>query len=677
MPLLDKVKSLFRQNSGGKTVAPVNDVKLGVIIGLIIAALSLSGILEKYELVLLDEMFRIRGEQKVKDNIVIIEIEDQSLKMLGKWPWPRMHHADFLKMLSLARPKAVAFDILFPEADLEGDEALAMVAKEMGSVSFAAYFTLEKEPNTTPLDNITLQKMPSLVYTIKSSDRFLHASSITPPVTTLANTAKRILITNVPQDPDGSTRRVPLVIEFNGALYPTFSLQLACDCLGADIKDIKIQPHAIILPLKEGAISIPIDKFGQMLLNYNGPIDVFQQHSYLQIIQDYNRVMKGEESERIKRLSDKILFIGHAATGTIDSRIMPFSNVYPAVGVHATALSNILNRNPITPASLALNIFTVLFLGIFLGAFLKKGRKAVTNLSIMAAMFAAYGVLCYALFAFFNFWLNAFAPLLVITITYVGATVNQYSAIRYEKKIMENELSIAWTIQQSFLPKNYPAVSFLDFAARCSPTKHIGGDLYDFVTLREDKIGILIGDVSGKGVPAALYMARVISEFRAISHLHTDPASTLKELNDLVSSEGMEKSFITMQYIIVDLKSKRVLFSNGGHNTVLHFSKNSRKIEEIDTAGGMPIGVMEGVSFDNKEILVEKGDMLFLYTDGISESMNKNHKEFGLSRVKNILLGNCELKAQEVMQKVLDEIAKFSKGAPQHDDMTLIVIKAV
>jgi len=242
---------------------------------------------------------------------------------------------------------------------------------------------------------------------------------------------------------------------------------------------------------------------------------------------------------------------------------------------------------------------------------------------------------------------------------------------------MENELLIARRIQQSFLPKGYPELPFLEFAAKCNPAKHVGGDFYDFVQLEGEKIGVVIGDVSGKGVPAALYMARTISEFRTASRMHNEVAATLKSLNEVFAKEGMEKSFITMQYLMTDLNSRRLFYSNGGHNAILHFIKKEKRIDEVDTEGGMPIGIMEDIDFDNKEIHLDRGDTLLLYTDGISEAMDKKDREFGLDRVKDIIINNSELRAEEILSKVFDEIARFSKGMPQHDDMTMIVIKAI
>ncbi|MBU4488661.1 MAG: CHASE2 domain-containing protein [Candidatus Omnitrophica bacterium] len=678
MRILEKIKSAFKRKSGGKASGAISDFRLGIIMALIIAGLSFAGSFEKYELLALDEMFRIRGFEAPSDKIIIIEIEDHSLEILGRWPWPRSHHASFLDILDEARPAVVIFDILFPEADPENDGTFAAVAEKTGNVYLAAYFSLEKYAPPAPLsEDLVLKRMPSVGGKVKDKNRYLKASSVTLPVAELADSAKRISIVNVPSDPDGATRHLPLLIEFGEKLYPALSLQIASDYLGVDTKDIKVEPNSIVLPVVGNPIRIPVDSKASMVINYCGPINTFERYSYVQVIQDYNRLINGEEPVILNKLKGKIIFIGHTATGTIDSRIMPFSNAYPAVGVHASALSNILKRNFMRRAGVSTNMLTILLLGGMLSALLRKGRKALTNFGIMLAVFFAYAVSAFVLFAYLDFWINSFAPLVAIIFIYVGLTANQYSAIRYEKRVLENELLIARAIQQSFLPKNYPQVQFLEFAARCLPAKHIGGDLYDFITLENGKIGVVIGDVSGKGVPAALYMARTISEFRTTAHFDKDPAETLRILNDAVSKEGMEKSFITMQYVTIDLKSKEFLFSNAGHNTIIHFINNSRKIEEIDTEGGMPIGVMEGIDFYNKQVPMEKGDILFLYSDGVSEAMDKNRKEFGLNRVKDILLANYGLGALDIMSKVLTAIEIFSKGAPQHDDITVIVIKAV
>ncbi len=691
MRFFKKLKSLFKSGESSKVSPPVKDIFVGIFVGLVITCITAFGLLQKFEYITLDNMFRLRGEESAFEDIVIVEIEDTSLEVLGKWPWPRGYHATFLQTLNAHNPKSVVFDILFPEMDPGGDEAMAMVAGESKNLYLAAYFILgdvplgdtplnrydESESGVSPSGTSPLIPLPPLSYEIKENENFLHAADITLPVPFLLNAAKSSVIVNAPQDVDGSTRHLPLVIEFNGKLYPTLSLQLACDYFGIDVSKLIVKPGEIILPLEKSDIRIPIDSRGRMLLNFSGPINVFERYSYIQILHDYNRALKEGRESIVEGLRDKIVFVGHTATGSVDLRITSFSNFYPAVGIHATALGNILNRNMMRSMPPAYNISIIFLMSVLLSFLVKRGKKVHVNLAITALLFLAYACSSYLFFIFLNLWIYTFTPLLTILLTYSSISISQYEAVRHEKKILENELLIARTIQQSFLPKSYPKVPFLEFAAKCNPAKQIGGDLYDFVQLGDDKIGILIGDVSGKGVPAALYMARAVSEFRTKSHLANDAASTLEALNNGFAREGMEKAFITMQYLVVDLKARKLFFSNGGHNTILHFIKDKRLVEELDTKKGMPIGIMEGTDFENVEIPFYKGDILFLYTDGISEAMDKKHKEFGIKRVKDIMVDNYESEADEIVSKVLNEIAKFSKGVPQHDDMTLIVIKAV
>ncbi len=672
-----KGRAIAGKIKGVKVSPAARDVLLGTSVGLVVAILSTIGVFQKFEYVVLDTLFKMRGERDPARNIVIVGIDDGSLEKLGRWPWPRSYHASFLQILNQFEPKAVVFDILFPESDPEGDPLLAEVAKRKKNLYLAFHFELYEGSSTQKREDVAGESLSFIEFDGSASKKLLSASGMSPPVDILRKAAKRICAINAPSDEDGSTRHLPLLIKYGGLIYPTLSLQLACDYFGVGAGDIRIERDTIVIPRDSGDIRIPIDPAGRLMLNYDGPIERFTLYSYKQLLRDYSRSLNRGTKGILDDIRDKIVFVGHMATGSVDLRVMPFSNIYPAVGVHATALSNILRGNMMREAGRATNALAILFVSMMLGVLTRRGQKMFVNLSLMVFVFSGYAMISFLLFTFLRYWVFTFAPLLAVFVSYVVIAIGHYETVRYEKKIIEKELIIAHKIQQSFLPKSYPNVPFLEFAARCMPAKHIGGDMYDFVELGDDKIGIVIGDVSGKGVPAALYMARAVSEFRTRSRMTEDVASTLSALNDSFAGEGMEKSFITMQYVMIDLKSRNVVFSNGGHNTILHYVKRNHAVEELDTSAGMPIGIMEGAEFEIKEISFEKGDILFLYTDGISEAMNKRRKEFGVQRVKEIVLRNSEASASEVLSRVLDEISVFSRGAPQHDDMTLIIIKAV
>ena len=155
-----------------------------------------------------------------------------------------------------------------------------------------------------------------------------------------------------------------------------------------------------------------------------------------------------------ENLRDKVVFVGHMATGSVDLREMPFSVMYPAVGGHATALSNILDRKILSKAPRALNAFIVLVVCVLLSLCTRRGKKMYVNLAIMFAIFISYVLFAFAFFAIGGFWVYAFAPSIALLITYVAIAVSHYEAVRYEKKVLENELLIAKTIQESFWLNN-------------------------------------------------------------------------------------------------------------------------------------------------------------------------------------------------------------------------------
>jgi len=665
----------------------IKDVFTAFIIGVLISGLYLVCLncdiasFKKMEYMMLDGMFRLRGQGAVAQDVVIVGIDDTSLEVLGRWPWPRSFHATFVQILNRFAPRCVIFDILFPERDTENDEVFAGIIKSAGNIYLASHFEMgeadgaEKGINSYDED---INYFPHIVRSEKTSRPFLGATAVTTPVDRLFYSAKRVSAINAPLDIDGATRHLPMLIQYAGRLYPTMSLQLACDYLDSPVEDLVIEGGALRIPVEGGDRIIPVNGHGSLLLNFQGPLDTFKLYPFIKILHEYNRMVEtGEPSEFLESLKGKMVFIGHMATGTVDARITPFSNIYPAVGGHATALSNILNGDTVREAPVFFNVISIIAVSLFLGSSTRRGRKMAVNLAVMGAIFALFAATSFAVFVFFGIWIHTFTPLATVLVTYIAIAIMHYEAVRYEKKILENELLIAKTIQESFLPKGFPESGTLEFAARCNPAKHVGGDLYDFAALEGDKIGIMIGDVSGKGVPAALYMARAISSFRTTSQTTDDAAKTLYALNDGFAKEGMKKSFITMQYIVAEEKTGKYVFSNGGHNTLLHYIKNTKTIEELDTKSGMPIGIMEGIDYENEDIPFSIGDILFIYTDGISEAMDKRRREFGLERVKKIITSLADRSCQEILDAIYEDIAEFSKGAPQHDDMTAIIIKNI
>jgi phosphoserine phosphatase RsbU/P len=252
-----------------------------------------------------------------------------------------------------------------------------------------------------------------------------------------------------------------------------------------------------------------------------------------------------------------------------------------------------------------------------------------------------------------------------------------------EKKRLEEELRIARQIQMSLLPRGPLDLPGLAVTALCVPAREVGGDYYDFFRLPGDLLGVLIADVSGKGTSAALYMAELKGLVLSLSQIYLSPRQLLTEVNRIISDNLDTRSFITMTYAVLDLKAGRMTYARAGH-TPLIFMRSAGVDESVQvlTPSGLVVGLrIPGAHEKFIELLEEEsldltvGDVIVLYTDGISEAMNGNSDLFGDSRLSRIVEEHGHLESGELRERILREIESFVGTADQHDDMTMILMK--
>ena len=254
-----------------------------------------------------------------------------------------------------------------------------------------------------------------------------------------------------------------------------------------------------------------------------------------------------------------------------------------------------------------------------------------------------------------------------------------------EKKRLEEELRIAHEIQMSLLPQGALVMAGLSVTALCVPAREVGGDYYDFLRLDDHRLGVLIADVSGKGTSAALYMAELKGLVLSLSEIHTSPRTMLIALNRIIADHLDARSFITMTYAVIDLRARTIAYARAGHTPLIYVpgacgDGGPRQVQIL-----VPDGMVVGLKLDNGEMferhLVEEtiplqpGDLYLLFTDGISEAMNGRDDLFGESRLGRLVETHAHLPSEELRERVLREIAAFVGDAPQHDDMTMILLK--
>lgn len=243
-----------------------------------------------------------------------------------------------------------------------------------------------------------------------------------------------------------------------------------------------------------------------------------------------------------------------------------------------------------------------------------------------------------------------------------------------EKQRLEKDLEIAQNIQKNLLPTKIPATRKIDISTFNQSAKQIGGDYYDVVQIANDKILIAIADVSGKGIQAALLMANLQAFLKSIIKQNLPICQASNLINDLVSENTTNGSFITFFWGIIDESKNEISYVNMGHNPPLIVNKNG--IKKL-TTGGMILGVMKTIiPYKSETIKLEKDDFLILFTDGVTEAMNSSNEEYSDERLERTVTQNYLLNdSKKMLDKILDDVSEFTQGAIQSDDLTLMVVK--
>jgi sigma-B regulation protein RsbU (phosphoserine phosphatase) len=256
-----------------------------------------------------------------------------------------------------------------------------------------------------------------------------------------------------------------------------------------------------------------------------------------------------------------------------------------------------------------------------------------------------------------------------------------YNAIIYseanEKKRLDHDLEIARDIQRILLPSEAPAVPGFQINGINVPARQVSGDYFDYIKVDEQRLGVAIADVSGKGVPASLIMAICRSVLRSQSAGNPSPADVLRKVNRQLYPDIKEDMFISMAYIILDPTNNRVTLARAGHDAPLLYKRSTQTVTPVKPRG-MAVGIDSGSVFDRLtadfDISLERGDCLVLYTDGVTEALDAEGYEFGLERTAQSVRASAMQGASAIVTRVIDDVRNFSGSQPQNDDITLIAI---
>jgi sigma-B regulation protein RsbU (phosphoserine phosphatase) len=252
-------------------------------------------------------------------------------------------------------------------------------------------------------------------------------------------------------------------------------------------------------------------------------------------------------------------------------------------------------------------------------------------------------------------------------------------ALKEREQLMaiQQELNVATRIQQAILPCEFPpfpGVKEFDLYAAMIPAREVGGDFYDFFLLDQDRLGIVIGDVSDKGVPAAIFMAVTRTLLKSIAVAGVGPSECLERVNRLLVAENTSCMFVTLCYGILNIRSGEFEYCNAGHNPPILVAPQGAATQ-LEAPGGVAVGVTDEIPYRTGTVRIRPGETLFLYTDGITEAADGDHQMFSVERLQACLQQAGDASPRQFINAVVYEVREFAGDAPQSDDLTMLVLK--
>jgi serine phosphatase RsbU (regulator of sigma subunit)/CHASE2 domain-containing sensor protein len=493
---------------------------------------------------------------------------------------------------------------------------------------------------------------------------------------------------NVYSDPDGVIRRVPLEFTVDGEPVPSMAAELAARAGGAPVA-AKVAAagsvaDTITLNFAGGADDIPTFSLADLRACVEkGDKEFFRRHF------DGKVVVIGT----LLDVEDRKITSKRFATAPEGSHAERCALTTPAAGqtfirdsiagvyVQATAVNNLLRGDTLTEfgrvgtgiASLALAalaVAAVLALGPTGAALAFLGIAAAWSVGATLAFRAALAV------PLVEPLLTALAALAAMIGYRLVVAERIMAAQLAHKRAHEAEMASAAAIQRAMLPSVQAsdfAAGQLDIFANMIPAREVGGDLYDIVKLDENRVMITIGDVCGKGVPASLFMAITQTVMRLGVHSGQDLQAEIKAANNLLVANNREEMFTTLFCGVIDVPSGTMTYCNCGHNPPLVLRKGEVTFEPLRNCGP-PLGVVDDITYIPRSIALAPGDMLLLYTDGVTEAETSQSDQFGMKRLEQAILETRSHPAREVVEHIIKRVAEFARGTPQSDDITCVAV---
>jgi len=502
---------------------------------------------------------------------------------------------------------------------------------------------------------------------------------------------RNIRALNLYNDADDIARRMPLSFVVDGASVPSFAVELANRARGAplspDIGRTGAVPGTITLNFAGGADDIPTFSFADLHACLDKDDTAFFRRHFAGKVVLIGTVLDVED----RKLTSK-----RFATAPEGARAARCALAAPAAGqtfardaiagvyVHATAVNNLLRRDPlIEPGRAVTGLVAFALAALAAAAALRFGPATAVGVFLgLAVLWTTTATVAFHAAVALPLFAPPVAALTALGLMIGWRLVVSDKSLAKEvarRRAHEAEMASAAAIQRAMLPATQPreiAAARFDLFPLMMPAREVGGDLYDIVKLDATRVLISIGDVCGKGIPAALFMAMTQSVMRMAVRLGQDLQAEVGAANNVLAADNAESMFTTLFCAVLDLSTGTLAWCNCGHPPALVLRRDADAFEPLARCGP-PLGIMEGTTYESTgTITLAAGDALFLYTDGVTEAENPKAELFGTKRLEAALIGARGESARRVTEHVVERVTAFAAGAPQSDDITCVAIVA-
>ena len=636
--------------------------------------------------------------------VVIVAIDEESLREYGQWPWPRSWLARIVGAVAAARPAAIGIAILMPEPDrlsparlpemmagidadtarrlsrLRGNDTVLAEAIRGRPVvlGIAGVESREPEPPTTavrhaPVRSIGGDPAPFLrrfEAALRSVDEIDHAA--------LAHGLTSVDLER------GVVRRIPLLARVADGLVPALGLEMLRVGEGGPPITVRVSAAGIQM-IEVGAFAVSTEPDGSAWVHYtrHDP-DRFVSAADVLAAQADASLFQG-----------RLVLIGVTALGLSDHLATPVGEHMSGVEIHAQLLENLVEGSLLSRPRFVrwIEIGWLLVGGLLLIVLVPRlpARVSVGLLAALVAAMAGFGLLLYLRIGVL---LDAATPsvalavlfsmLLVVTLT---ETQTQRRALRRQVEQqreaaarLAGELEAARRIQMGTLPRAataFPGETRFDLYAMLEPAREVGGDLYDFFLLDADHLFFLIGDVSGKGLPGSLFMAISKALYKSTAlRRHGQVAVMMREADAEISRDNTEGLFVTVLAGILDARTGELEYCSAGHEPPLLLPRGGRPLQRLVEGGGPPLCAVDGFPYVPATRRLEPGDTLCLITDGVTEAAGPDGQLYGRERLEALLGGlGTAASAAEVGEAIRRDVAAFTGGTEPSDDMAVLILR--